>query len=115
MATAVRSQARPLFWGRSVVRRRGDIAARRRYFIALAVVSLVLICVALLNVWVRLQVVQTGYVLATTSKLYSRLEQEHRELRVEIATLTSPDRLEQMARKRLGLIPPEKGQVVVLP
>jgi hypothetical protein len=29
--------------------------------------------------------------------------------------LTSPDRLEAMARRRLGLMSPEKGQVIVLP
>jgi hypothetical protein len=29
--------------------------------------------------------------------------------------MTSPDRLEALARKRLGLVPPEKGQVIVLP
>jgi cell division protein FtsL len=56
-----------------------------------------------------------GYALATTSKLQSQLEQENRELKVELATLTSPDRLEAMARRRLGLRPPEKGQVIVLP
>jgi cell division protein FtsL len=56
-----------------------------------------------------------GYVLSTTTKLQGRLEQENRELQVELASLTSPDRLEAMARRRLGLMPPEKGQVIVLP
>jgi cell division protein FtsL len=56
-----------------------------------------------------------GYVLSTTSKLQNRLEQENRELKLELATMTSPDRLEAQARKRLGLVPPEKGQVIVLP
>jgi len=56
-----------------------------------------------------------GYVLSTTSKLENQLEQENRELKVELATLTSPDRLEATARRRLGLMPPEKGQVIILP
>jgi cell division protein FtsL len=54
-------------------------------------------------------------VLSTTSKLQTRLEQENRELKVELATLTSPDRLEALARQRLGLAAPEKGQIIVLP
>jgi hypothetical protein len=29
--------------------------------------------------------------------------------------MISPDRLEAQARKRLGLVAPEKGQVIVLP
>jgi len=77
--------------------------------------GLALIAVVLLHVWLRLQVVRMGYVLSTTSKLHSRLEQENRELKVELATLMSPDRLEAMARQRLGLSAPEKGQVIVLP
>ncbi|HEY7715450.1 MAG TPA: cell division protein FtsL [Candidatus Binatia bacterium] len=74
-----------------------------------------LIALVLIHVWLRLQVVHLGYVLSTTSKLHSRLEQENRELKIEWATLTSPERLESLARQRLGLRAPEKGQVIVLP
>ncbi len=88
---------------------------RRRHTLAISLLALCLVGVALLHVWLRLQVVNMGYVLSTTSKLQNQLEQEHRELKVELATLTSPDRLEAMAHKRLGLAPPEKGQVIVLP
>lgn len=88
---------------------------RKRRVLAIAVLALSLIGVVLLHVWLRLQVVHMGYALATTSKLQSQLEQENRELKVELATLTAPDRLEAMARRRLGLRPPEKGQVIVLP
>jgi cell division protein FtsL len=83
--------------------------------IPIALLVLGLVGVTLVHVWLRLQVVQMGYVLSTTSKLQSRLEQENRELKVEWASLMSPERLEAMARKRLGMIPPEKGQVIVLP
>jgi cell division protein FtsL len=88
---------------------------RRRHNLAVALLAFVVVGVALAHVWLRLQVVQMGYVLSTTSKLQNQLEQEQRELKVELATLVSPDRLEAMARKRLGLKPPEKGQVIVLP
>lgn len=87
---------------------------RRRFFIA-AVLALALIGVILVHVWLRLQVVHMGYVLSSASKLQSRLEQENRELKIELATMTSPDRLESLARRRLGLVAPEKGQVIVLP
>ncbi|MGH7829134.1 MAG: cell division protein FtsL [Candidatus Binatia bacterium] len=74
-----------------------------------------MVSLALFHVWVRLQVVRMGYVLSTTSKLQDQLEQENRELKVELATLSSPERLEDMARARLGLREPEKNQVVILP
>ena len=95
--------------------RRIDRSERRHHHWAVLSLSLCLVGVVLLHVWLRLQVVRMGYALSTTSKLESQLEQERRELTVELATLTSPDRLEAMARKRLGLVAPEKGQVVVLP
>ena len=88
---------------------------RPRHVVLVVLSVLGLVGVALLHVWLRLQVVHMGYVLSTTSKLQNQLEQENRELKVEIATLTSPDRLEAMSRRRLGLRPPEKGQVIVLP
>ena len=88
---------------------------KRRRFVFGALLVLGLIGAVLVHVWLRLQVVRMGYVLSTTSKLQTRLEQENRELKVELATMTSPDRLEALARRRLGLVQPEKGQVVVLP
>jgi cell division protein FtsL len=94
---------------------RADRRRRQKHVMVFVLSALGLIGVALLHVWLRLQVVHMGYVLSTTSKLQNQLEQENRELKVELATLTSPDRLEAMARKRLGLRPPEKGQVIVLP
>jgi cell division protein FtsL len=88
---------------------------RRRENLIAAFLGGCLVAISLLHVWVRLQVVRMGYVLSTTSKLQGQLEQEGRELKVELATLTSVERLEAMARKRLGLQQPEKGQVIVLP
>lgn len=86
-----------------------------QHLLAICALGFCLFILGLVHVWLRLQVVHMGYVLSTTTKLQGRLEQENRELKVELASLTSPDRLEEMARRRLGLMPPEKGQVLVLP
>ena len=113
MATAVSVPARRIA---SVKRERAAHSTASRWRLLLGIfLGLALIAAVLLHVWLRLQVVRLGYVLSTTSKLQSRLEQENRELKVELATLTSPDRLEALARQRLGLAAPEKGQVIVLP
>lgn len=90
-------------------------AGRRKSVFLIGVLVVGLVGLVWLHVWLRLQVVHMGYVLSTTSKLQSRLEQESRELKIELATMTSPDRLESLARRRLGLRQPEKGQVIVLP
>ncbi|HKY09244.1 MAG TPA: cell division protein FtsL [Candidatus Binatia bacterium] len=115
MASALRAQARPATELGRERRSKKARTAGRSTIVLTAVLGIVLIGLVWLHVWLRLQVVHVGYVLSTTSKLRSRLEQENRELKIELATLTSPDRLESMARRRLGLRQPEKGQVIVLP
>ena len=113
MATAISLQTRK---AASLKRERAARSRASRWRLVLGVfLGLGLIVTVLVHVWLRLQVVRMGYVLSTTSKLQTRLEQENRELKVELATLTSPDRLEALARQRLGLATPEKGQVIVLP
>jgi cell division protein FtsL len=94
---------------------RSPARARRRFVLFNLLLGLCLSAMALVHVWVRLQVVHIGYVLSTASKVRSYLEQENRELRLELATLTSPQRLQQMAKNRLGLVEPERDQVVILP
>ncbi|MGH7771405.1 MAG: cell division protein FtsL [Candidatus Binatia bacterium] len=115
MATALDRRT----WGLGLLKRqrveRFGEQKRHRFLFLTFSLGLCLVGLALLHVWLRLQVVHLGYVLSTLSKLQSHLEQENRELRVELATLTSPQRLEEMARARLGLREPEKGQVVILP
>jgi len=93
---------------------RAERRGRRQIFFT-AFLGLGLIAVVLVHVWLRLQVVKTGYVLSTASKLQSHLEQENQELKIELATITSPDRLESLAHRRLGLVQPEKGQIIILP
>ena len=115
MATAASPQIKRAMGPKKEPVDRAARKRRRRQSLVVALLAVCLVGVALVHVWLRLQVVQTGYSLSTTSKLQSHLEQESRELKVELATLTSPDRLEAIARKRLGLTPPEKGQVIVLP
>ena len=115
MAPAVGAQSRKITAAKPEHPGRNVRAARRWRFVWTAFLVLMLIGVVLVHVWLRLQVVHLGYVLSTSSKLQSRLEQENRELKIELATMTSPDRLESLARRRLGLRPPEKGQVIVLP
>lgn len=118
-ATVAKSLSRRA-WGLGLQRKqeleqRFSPQTQRRFFFLALSLGLVLVGMALLHVRLRLQVVHLGYVLSTTTKLQSQLEQENRELRLELATLTSPKRLEEMARTRLMLREPEKGQVVILP
>ena len=91
------------------------VAGARVALLPIALLGCGLVLFVLAHVWLRLQVVHLGYELSSTSKLQNQLEQENRELKVELATLTSPERLEATVRSRLGMVEPATGQVVILP
>ena len=60
-------------------------------------------------------VVEAGYRLSVTRQLVEALEREGRELAVRAAAADSAARLEELASKRLGMRPPERGEEEVLP
>lgn len=72
------------------------------------------ILIALGHVWLRLQVVEVGYRLSTTRQVVLRLESEGQELLLAASRLDAPSRLEALARGRLGMMSPGKGQELVL-
>ena len=78
----------------------------------LAAVGLALV---LSHLWIRLQVVSTGYALADTRQLINALQEEHHALTIEWEAATAPSRLSQLAGDRLGLAVPRPEQIVILP
>jgi|SRR5688572_14603549 cell division protein FtsL len=75
-------------------------------FTALAVLS-----VLLLYVWERVDVVQVGYHIEQLKSKKVALERERDELRLKVSTLSSPDRIAKAATEKLGMLPPQHGQV----
>jgi cell division protein FtsB len=74
----------------------------------------VLVLLCLVQVWLRLQVVDVGYQLSAARSMLDRLDHEHRQLRAEIATLQDAGSLANAARAKAGLVEPQKGQVIEL-
>ena len=70
---------------------------------------------AALQVWLHLKTTELGYELGIIRKVEHRLIGERGELEAELAALTSPQALDAAARTRLGLRPPQHGQVVGAP
>jgi cell division protein FtsL len=64
--------------------------------------------------WEKVEVYNTGYAIEKLKDTKKQLEQEQRALQVELAKLTSPERIEQVAVTRLGLARPRYDQVVVV-
>ena len=84
----------------------------RRLFKPLLVVALLAFLLG--YVWERVDIVRVGYKLEQLKTQKILLERERDELSVRLAALSSPDRIARAAREKLGLAPPQPGQVVVV-
>ncbi|PYX84029.1 MAG: cell division protein FtsL [Acidobacteria bacterium] len=81
----------------------------RTFSIALACLCLLVLSYA----WQHFKAVEYGYKISELQSERDSLVEMSRALRLEEATLRSPDRIDVLA-KRMGLNPPEPGQVVRL-
>jgi cell division protein FtsL len=70
---------------------------------------------ALFYAWCRVQCVNTGYGIDRENRRHQALLKERNSLRIELARLNSPGRIETIARTRLGLVVPDAQQTVTLP
>ena len=117
--SAASGDARRLTIRRSLVGRSGEnrtLLRVMRVWLVRRVLFLgaLLVVTCLLQVCVGLQIDHLGYDLSLARQMELRLEHEQRELEVELATLRDPGRLGDLARRRLGMQEPGKGQVVIL-
>ncbi len=73
-----------------------------------------LLASSLFHVWSQLRVFKLGYQLSQASAIHEGLSQENAQLRLEVATLKSPQRIEKVARGTLGLNLPRPEQIIVI-
>jgi cell division protein FtsL len=64
------------------------------------------------QVGLQLHMKQINYALARELKQQDLLQEENRRLKVERATLRSPERIERLARERLEMNYPARDQVI---
>lgn len=68
----------------------------------------------LFYVWQHIQVVRLGYQIERLRAEQLHLVQEGKARRVELARLRSLKRVEEVARRELGMVPPSPGQTILL-
>lgn len=69
----------------------------------------------LLYAWCRVQYVGVGYDILTASRCHQELVSLQNNLKVELASLKSPDRIATIAKKQLGLDMPKPHQMIIIP
>lgn len=70
--------------------------------------------VGILHVTSRVMVVRVGYQLSQLEQESRVLAREHDRLKLELATLKNPMRLERAAREKLSMGPPSPGTIITL-
>lgn len=73
-----------------------------------------LLAVSLFFVWSRVQVTSLDYEISKMEGALRDLRQETSNLRLEAASLRSPERIERVARKELHLRLPSSEQVITV-
>jgi len=63
---------------------------------------------------IRFEGVRLGYETSKQRALQTKLLNERRELRLELATLKSPEKVEEDAREKLGMKAPDLSQIVTI-
>ena len=65
-------------------------------------------------VWERVDVVRLGYQIERLKTQKVLLERERDQLQVKFSALTAPERIARVATEKLGLVPPQQGQVLMV-
>jgi len=65
-------------------------------------------------VWERVDVVRVGYQIERLKVQKVLLERERDQLQVKFSALTAPERIAKVATEKLGLVPPQQGQVLMV-
>jgi cell division protein FtsL len=65
-------------------------------------------------VWERVDVVRVGYQIERLKIQKVLLERERDQLQVKFSALSAPERIAKVATEKLGLVPPQQGQVLMV-
>jgi cell division protein FtsL len=70
--------------------------------------------IAIFFVWSRTEMVRLEYQISRMERQVRDLRQEEQRMRLEVASLRSPQRIEAVASNDLGMSRPKPGQIVIV-
>src|SRR5215831_8423772 len=91
--------------------REPDTRGHRDYIVITALAAMFLFGLFAYG-WQHYQWIQYGYRIEEAQKKIQRLSEIGRQLRLERASLSNPQRIDSIARKQLGMVVPAPGQLV---
>jgi len=93
--------------------RQADAKSYRDYIVVTALAAMFLFGLFAYG-WQHYQWIQYGYRIEEAQKKREQLAEIGRQLRLERASLSNPQRIDSIARKQLGMVVPVPGQLVTL-
>ena len=87
----------------SRVIREVDLRCRTDY-ICITLLGAVFVFGTMFYAWQQFQWIQYGYEIQAAERRIDELAEVDRQLRLEVATLTSPQRIDRIARTQLGMV-----------
>ena len=96
------------FGGTQLVTNRLDV------FRFLMICMVLLTVVSVFHVWSRFKLVDLNLQISEASHLLKESEQEQKRLKLEVASLRTPARIEAIAKNELGMALPTEQQVVLV-
>lgn len=107
-----RSAARTLRTSGNEPRRPAAPSASRTYLLLLFLTVAVVVAAFVSHLYIRFEGVRLGYETSIARADRARLLVERRELRLELASLKDPERVEAEAREKLGMAIPDHGRII---
>lgn len=86
----------------------------RNLFVAAVGMAAVFVACSLFYVWAHHQVITLGYEISQANHEQQALVQENQKLRLQLAELKNPRRIERVALKDLGFTNPKKEQLIIV-
>jgi cell division protein FtsL len=77
-------------------------------------VMVLLTLVSIFHVWSRVEVIDLNLKISENARILKEEQQENKRLRVEVASLKTPVRIEALAKGELGMALPTDQQVVLV-
>jgi len=90
------------------------LTGKSRLTLTYVISAIVVMSSFLFYVWCHNQVVNAGYEISQENKVNTELFQLNKKLKLEVATLKSPQYIEGIARRDLGLTSPEPNQIIII-
>ena len=88
--------------------------ARQRQLWRSVGIGAVLVVVLLFSAWQHFEIVQHGYLMERLQRERAAEEELNRHLKLALAVLSAPGRIEQLAIERLRLVQPGNGESMVI-